>query len=178
MNKITIISVIIAIVVLGGIIWIARPAPYGTGDSPSGPDSQTGDIPSSSLDTNGIFGAEEINFDFGTVSMAKGVVKHAYKIRNAGSEPVIIGKMYTSCMCTTATLIVDDKRFGPYGMPGHGFTPKINKTMDTGKEAVVEIVFDPAAHGPAGVGRIQRTITIENNAGQPLELEFTALVTP
>lgn len=81
-------------------------------------------------------------------------------------------------MCTTATLMMGGKQFGPYGMPGHGFIPKINETMDAGEEATVEVVFDPAAHGPAGVGRIERGITIENNAGRPLELGFTALVTP
>lgn len=81
-------------------------------------------------------------------------------------------------MCTTAVLVIDDKRSGPYGMPGHGFIPKINETMNVGEEATVEVIFDPAAHGPAGVGRIERKITIENNAGQSLELEFTALVTP
>lgn len=166
MNKTTVIGIAIAIVVLGGIVWIARP------------NSQTNSTASLSSNTNGMLAAEEMSFDFGTISMAAGKVKHAFKIKNADNEPVVIGKMYTSCMCTTAVLLIDGKRFGPYGMPGHGFLPKINEAIDAGKEATVEVVFDPAAHGPAGVGRIQRTITIENNAGQPLEFGFTALVTP
>jgi len=110
--------------------------------------------------------------------MATGKVNHAFKIRNAGIEPVVIGKMYTSCMCTTASLTIDGKQFGPYGMPGHGFVPKIGQTINPNEEATVEVVFDPAAHGPAGVGRIQRAITIEHNAGQPVELLFDAIVTP
>lgn len=81
-------------------------------------------------------------------------------------------------MCTVATLGIRGERFGPYGMPGHGFIPKIGQTINPNEEAIVEVVFDPAAHGPAGVGRIQRIITIENDSGQPLELQFTALVTP
>lgn len=165
MNKTTIIGIVIAIVVLGGIVWIARPG------------SQTSNTASLSSSSNGTLEAEETSFDFGTISMAAGKVKHSFKIKNASNDSVVIGKMYTSCMCTTAVLTMNGKRFGPYGMPGHGFIPKINETMDT-EEATVEIVFDPAAHGPAGVGRIQRTITIENNTGQPLELGFTALVTP
>ena len=67
---------------------------------------------------------------------------------------------------------------GPYGMPGHGFIPKINETLNSGEEALVEVVFEPAAHGPAGVGPIQRAIAIENNAGEPVELLFAAIVTP
>lgn len=58
------------------------------------------------------------------------------------------------------------------------FFPSINQTINPGEEASVEVVFDPAAHGPAGVGQIQRTVTIENNTGKPLELGFSAVVTP
>lgn len=110
--------------------------------------------------------------------MAAGKVEHSFKIKNAGAEPVIIAKMYTSCMCTTASLLKNGKQFGPYGMPGHGLIPKLNKLINPNEEAIVKIVFDPAAHGPAGVGKIQREITIENNTDQPLTLQFTALVTP
>ena len=81
-------------------------------------------------------------------------------------------------MCTTATLKIGGRQKGPYGMLGHGFIPKINETLNSGEEALVEVVFDPAAHGPAGVGPIQRAIAIENNAGEPVELLFAAIVTP
>ncbi|OGG43019.1 hypothetical protein A3G50_02350 [Candidatus Jorgensenbacteria bacterium RIFCSPLOWO2_12_FULL_42_11] len=164
MNK-NIIGPIIAIVLLGGVIWIARP------NSQNSPASLLSN-------SSGLLSAEEKEFNFGEISMANGNVKHEFKIKNAGNNPVVIEKIYTSCMCTTAALVTDGKQFGPYGMPGHGFIPKINAAIDPSKEATVEIVFNPAAHGPAGVGRIQRTITIENNAGQSLELEFAALVTP
>ena len=81
-------------------------------------------------------------------------------------------------MCTTASLIIGDKQFGPVGMPGHGAIPTINQTINANEEATVEVVFDPAAHGPAGVGRIERIVTLENNAGRPVVLQFAALVTP
>ncbi|MEK7624137.1 MAG: DUF1573 domain-containing protein [Patescibacteria group bacterium] len=163
MNKI--IIGIIVILVLGGIIWIARP------DATSAPAVQ--------VNSNGTLTvAEANNYDFGAISMAAGKVKHAFKIKNTSNEAVAINKVYTSCMCTTATLINGGRQFGPYGMPSHGAIPKINQTVNSNEEAIVEVVFDPAAHGPAGVGRIQRTITIENNAGQPIELMFAAVVTP
>lgn len=81
-------------------------------------------------------------------------------------------------MCTSAALMMGGRRFGPYGMPGHGAIPRIDQTLNPNEEATIEVTFDPAAHGPAGVGKIQRTIIVENNAGQSLELNFTALVTP
>lgn len=176
MNKITVISIVIAVIMLGGIVWIARP------------DSQTGNtvsLPSSS-NLNGTLEAEETNFDFGAISMAAGKISHSFKIKNTGNEPVNVESMYTSCMCTTAAFMMNGpstdsgqaRQFGPYGMPGHGFIPKINEALGAGEEAIVEVVFDPAAHGPAGVGKIERVVYLENDAGSPLELGIQATVTP
>ena len=98
----------------------------------------------------GFIKASESSFDFGEVSMAAGKVRHEFKVRNSASEPVKITSIYSSCMCTEATLIKNGNKRGPYGMPGHSFIPKINKVLQPGEEAEVEAVFDPAAHGPAG----------------------------
>jgi hypothetical protein len=166
MNKIGFIGIIIVVLVIGGILWIARP------------DSQDGNVAGTGAESSGIFTVDETFFDFGTISMAAGKVSHVFKVKNTGTEPVVIGKMYTSCMCTTATLVKDGKEFGPYGMQGHGFIPKINELVRPDEEVKIEVVFDPAAHGPAGIGRIQREVTVENNADTPLELRFNAFVTP
>ncbi|MBI4085898.1 MAG: DUF1573 domain-containing protein [Candidatus Liptonbacteria bacterium] len=165
MNKI-IIGIGIAVVVLGGLVWMAQPDSQGNSITPPASGSGT------------LVAEEANNYDFGTISMAAGKVKHTFKIKNTGSEPSTIKKMYTSCMCTTATLTNGGRQFGPYGMPGHGAIPIIDETVNPNGEAAVEVVFDPAAHGPAGVGRIQRSITIENSGGQPVELLFAAVVTP
>lgn len=133
--------------------------------------------PASSSTAAILLSAEHSSYDFGTISMKDGNVSHTFAIKNSSGSDVLIGKMYTSCMCTEATLSLGDEKFGPYGMPGHAAVPKINKSMAAGKEASVEVVFDPAAHGPAGVGRIQRSVVIENS-GKTLELSFTATVTP
>ena len=122
--------------------------------------------------------AAQMKFSFGPISMARGKVTHRYPITNTGTEPVVIRKLYTSCMCTTAALVKDGKTGAAFGMPGHTPIPTINVPIKPGEEAFVEVVFDPAAHGPAGVGPIERVVTLENNGGQPLELEFAALVSP
>ncbi len=165
MNK-TLTGIIIAIFVLGALAWVARPNEKSATASPP-------------TQSSGILSAGTTNsYDFGTISMAAGKVKHEFKIKNTSDAPITINKMYTSCMCTTASLIALGKQFGPYGMPGHGSIPTINEAIDPNDEIIVEAVFDPAAHGPAGVGKIQRTITIENSAGDPVELQFSAMVTP
>lgn len=115
--------------------------------------------------------------DFGQISMAAGKVKTMFQFKNTSAESVVISKMYTSCMCTNAILQMGGKKYGPYGMPGHGFIPKISSTVQSGEEFSVEVIFDPAAHGPAGVGPIQRTVYVETSAGIA-QLEISALVRP
>lgn len=166
MNRL-IIGVGAAILVIIGFVFIARPN-----------NTQSNNEASTATALTGVLEAAENSFDFGSVSMAKGDVSHSFTIKNTGENPVIIGRMYTSCMCTTALLKLNGSSFGPFGMQGHGFIPKINKSLEPGEEATVEAVFDPAAHGPAGIGPIQRVIYIENNAGVPLQLNFSANVTP
>ena len=143
---------------------------------PSGEDTYTSSY-ASALSLGSLISQEE-SFDFGSISMAAGTVTHNFIVKNTGSDPITIGKMYTSCMCTEASLITAVKRFGPYGMQGHGMIPRTNVELAPGEEATVEAVFDPAAHGPAGIGQIRRTITMENSGGRPLEFTITANVTP
>lgn len=165
MKKTTVIGIAIAMAVLGGIAWAGQNAPRR---------EKTQDVPQSI----GKLTAAESAFDFGSISMVAGTVRHQFKIKNEGPELVSISTLYTSCMCTRATLKVDDRALGPFGMPGHGPLPRLSESLGAGAEAEVEVEFDPAAHGPAGVGRIQRTVTIENSTGQALELGIAALVTP
>ena len=122
--------------------------------------------------------AAETSFNFGSISMAAGKVTHRFRVNNSSAGPVVIQKLYTSCMCTTAALVKGVRQFGPFGMPGHTPIPTINQTLVPGERVYVEVVFDPAAHGPAGVGPIERVVTIENSAQPPLQLAFSAQVRP
>ena len=166
MNQKTIIGILIAAVIVLVFVWAGRPI------------SPDGDTASLVPNSPSMLVAEEAFFDFGKISMAAGNVSHPFMIKNNGVKDVIVDKIYTSCMCTTAVLKTKEKTFGPYGMLGHGAVSKIDESLKPGEEAVVEVIFDPAAHGPAGLGQTQRAIFIENNSGQPLELRFNAVVTP
>ena len=122
--------------------------------------------------------ADEPSFDFGTISMAAGKVTRVVKVRNSGSNPVTVKKLYTSCMCTAVSMMKDGQTYGPFGMPGHGVVPSIDQTLNAGQEVEIAVTFDPAAHGPAGVGKISRVVYLDNNAGKPFEIKFSAFVTP
>ncbi len=120
----------------------------------------------------------ETFFDFGTVSMGKGTVTHTFTIKNTLANPVKLTRLYTSCMCTKATYRSVSTTMGPFGMQGHAFVPPLNVMLGSGETADIEAVFDPAAHGPAGVGQIARTVYLETESGAPVELNFKAMVTP
>lgn len=126
----------------------------------------------------GVLVAEKKSYDFGTISMAEGKVSRTFTVKNTSTTPVVIKKVFTSCMCTTATLITSDGKVGPFGMAGHAPIPEVNKTIAPGEEASVEVTFDPAAHGPSGTGKIRRVVYVEQGGSdKPLELVFEANVT-
>lgn len=157
---------VVVILALAGLIVAAKP----------GPAAKT--APRVEIRSQSDLSADQPSFDFGTVSMAAGKVAHRFKINNANAAPIVIRKISTSCMCTTAQLLKGGKRLAIYGMPGHGYVPNLDEPIAPKEEAMVEVIFDPAAHGPAGIGRVERLVTIYTGAEQPLELSFNALVTP
>ncbi len=117
-------------------------------------------------------------FDFGTISMRDGKVSRIFSVRNDEEVPITIQSVYTSCMCTEA--FVSDaagKKHGPFGMPGHT-SPRTDIEVGAGKTVSVEAIFDPAAHGPSGVGLAERSIYLETNSAEKprVELKFRAVV--
>ncbi|MEK7140574.1 MAG: DUF1573 domain-containing protein [Patescibacteria group bacterium] len=129
---------------------------------------------------NGVLAAEETFYDFGTISMKNGNVSKVFKVTNATGEDIKVPSLTTSCMCTTAYIINEDgERSRPFGMPGHGGTvPKTNATIRAGETMDIEVVYDPNAHGPAGVGLIERSIFLEDENGKIIEFKVKVNVTP
>lgn len=165
MNKNTIFITLSIVIVIFGFVWFA---------GPKRSDEQTASLSSG----NGELVALENFYDFGNISMAQGKVNHSFKIKNNGLGTAMVKKLYTSCMCTSANLVKSDgKKTGPFGMAGHGFIPNVNKKIISGEEFEVEVIFDPNAHGPAGVGPIDRSIYVEND-GELLELKIAGVVMP
>jgi len=158
-----------ALVILLGAAWVFKPSLF----------QRSGAADNQSAAVVALLSAPEGSFDFGTISMTAGKVTHKYALKNSGSSPVNVTKLFTSCMCTQASIATQNDRRGPFGMQGHGGSiPKINLEIKPGETAEVEAVYDPAAHGPSGVGRIERVITVETKGAQPLELWMVAMVRP
>lgn len=118
------------------------------------------------------------SYDFGTISMKNGKVKTTFKVKNPTAEALTLSKLYTTCMCTEAKLMVNGTTEGPFGMPGHGSIPTFEQKLDPNQEAEIEVEYDPNAHGPSGVGRIERSIIVEGQGGKLATLNIIANVTP
>lgn len=165
MKKNTIfILIIIALAV--GLMWLGRKS-----QSASPSQIPTGNTKSSLT-------ALETFYNFGTISMANGKVNKLFEITNSTGQEVNLERVITSCMCTAAYIVSANGEKGPFGMPGHLPVPKANEILKAGETRTIKVVYDPAAHGPAGVGPIDRFIYLTDSSGGTLELEIKALVTP
>lgn len=117
-------------------------------------------------------------FDFKTISMANGLVNHAFTITNSTNTSIDLKSISTSCMCTTAYLETTQGEQGPFGMPGMGYNAPVRDVIKPGESRTIKVVYNPNAHGPAGIGTIDRFVYIEDASGGTLQFEIKAFVTP
>jgi hypothetical protein len=123
--------------------------------------------------------AAETAFDFGDIRMKDGDVSKEFTVVNSTSTDITIKKIATSCMCTRAYFEGPlNKVDGPFGMEGMGGQTSTYQTIKPGEEFTIKVVYDPNAHGPAGVGTINRAVFITDSEGRTLTLAIKAVVTP
>ncbi|MEI6478860.1 MAG: DUF1573 domain-containing protein [bacterium] len=117
--------------------------------------------------------------DFGTITMRNGDVSKDFTFTNPTNKDITINSVETSCMCTKALLVETDGSIkGPFGMASMGGNTTTNDIIRAGESRTLRVVYDPNAHGPAGVGQIDRFATITDSSGATLQFEIKALVTP
>lgn len=80
-------------------------------------------------------------------------------------------------MCTRARLVQGGKISPWFGMPmPDSPVPDVDVQLKPGEGAYLEVTIDPAAHGRAGLGKIQRGINMKTEGGQKLTFSLTATV--
>lgn len=101
---------------------------------------------------------------FGRVSVRAGKVNTTLVVENPGKKDLIIKGLETSCMCTSAVLVVDGVVSPIFGMSGHGTNPKDwSARISPGGEAQLMIYYDPTVHKDFR-GPVTRKITVSSNA--------------
>ena len=116
------------------------------------------------------------SYELGDVAINGGIVSKDYEVENSTSGKLTLKKIATSCMCTTASIQIGDKTTKFFGMEGHGdANPPVNLEIPAGQKAKVTVKFDPAAHGPEGVGPFDRIVWLYFAQGTK-ELTFNGVV--
>lgn len=113
---------------------------------------------------------ESSKHDWGEIKLNGGDVKKTFVIKNIGTDPLQLANIQTSCMCTTAQVKIGEDISPRFGM--HSRSSWIGK-VPVGKQAELEIVFDPAYHGSSGIGPITREVIVETNDKTNPQLTFT-----
>lgn len=116
------------------------------------------------------------NYNLGDVPIKGGIVTREYEIKNTSGRDMELKKIVTSCMCTTASVKVGDKETNFFGMEMSGDgNPLVKVKVKNGDTAKVTVRFDPAAHGPEGVGAFDRIVSLYFDSGIK-ELTFKGVV--
>lgn len=108
--------------------------------------------------------------DWGNIPYSGGNVSKTFIIKNTGSDVLKLTNIKTSCACTYAQVIIDGKTSPNFGM--HTTSSWVGEVAPS-KEANLTVIFDPAFHGPSGVGTIERLVSVETNDIQNPVLEFS-----
>lgn len=124
----------------------------------------------------GLMASPSGSMNLGEVPYNGGIVSKIFDIKNTTSDLITLRKITTSCMCTSAKFSIDGKESKFYGMEMNGdLNPIVDYKVPAGATAQVTFNFDPAAHGPQGVGPFDRVITLFFDNGYE-ELKFNGNV--
>lgn len=105
----------------------------------------------------------ENTFDWGEIDYDGGLVTHNFKIKNSGEKDLEIANMATSCMCTQAYFKSSMGESPKFGMKGMSRPSSYKGVLKPGEEGEIIVEFDPAYHGPTGVGKMERVVSWETN---------------
>lgn len=156
-GKVILSLIIGTIILIGGLAILMTKASTGGGSGdrfvPNTPDQSLTAVPEGMM-------------DLGSVSYGGGIVSKSFEVTNTSDKTIKLRKITTSCMCTTAKFAANGKETKFYGMEMNGdLNPLIDVDLPAGSSGAVVYNFDPAAHGPQGMGSFQRTVTLFFDSG-------------
>ena len=108
-------------------------------------------------------------YDWGTADIKEGNLVAEFKITNSGTQELKLFDVKTSCTCTTAQLVSKTAKSPIYSMHS-GISYVMG--LAPNKDALLRVIYDPAFHGPSGVGMIERTVTVRTNDSKNKKMVF------
>lgn len=131
--------------------------------------TRMGATPQVTADSQVSVSVDSNKYDWGTIDYDKGIVSKNFEIKNTSDIALKLYNVKTSCMCTTAQLKTSDVTSKKFQM--HESSSDVIE-VKPGETAELIVEFDPAFHGPSGVGPITRTITMSTNDTKNSTLTF------
>lgn len=113
---------------------------------------------------------DQKTFDWGNIPYSGGNAVKTFVIKNTGTDVLKLTNVKTSCTCTKAQVTIDGKTSPYFSM--HSTSGWVGE-VGPNKEAQLTVIFDPAFHGPTGVGPVERLISLETNDLQNPKIEFS-----
>ena len=99
----------------------------------------------------------------GDIGYSNGILYHRFPVKNEGNKDLEIANMTTSCMCTEVFLKKDGQEGPKFGMKGMTAPSAWKGVLKPGQSAEIIAAFDPAYHGPQGIGEVSRIRSLETN---------------
>ena len=106
---------------------------------------------------------------WGDIPIKGGDAEAEFTIANEGTSALKLFNVVTSCTCTTAQIEADGRKSPKFDM--HSKSSYVLE-VPAGGEAKLKVVFDPAFHGPQGVGVMDRQVKMETNDATRPDLMF------
>ena len=118
------------------------------------------------------------SYTLGNVPRLGGLITKEYIVKNTTDKSMKLKKITTSCMCTKAKVIIRNIETPYFSLEHNGDkNAPINIVINPGQEAKVIVQFDPNAHGPQGLGYLDRSIQLMfSNPVAVKELTFNVTV--
>ncbi|MDO8551272.1 MAG: DUF1573 domain-containing protein [bacterium] len=158
MNKFTIGIIIFTVLIFTGGIFILSKAPSKAGLQKEG----------------GVkIGIDHDKYEFGTVKLTSGIVEHKYPVTNAGQKDLKIANLASSCACTKVYFKSSAGESPKASMKGMTKPSSWVGVLKPGGQGELVMDFDPAFHGPGGVGKISRSLSFETNDPAHTYIEFS-----
>jgi hypothetical protein len=150
-----VISVLVgALVLIGGGVYLSEKA------------SQPSQV---EKNTQARLAVNNQSYNWGNIPINGGDVEATFVIKNEGADTLQLFNISTSCTCTKAWLQNENEKSPEFGMHTQS---RYVMNLSAGESTELRVIFDPAFHGPGGVGSMTRQIMMETNDVSQPEIVF------